>query len=278
MTTRLRLLQGATALLYLGPLLAGLSGHGWAMVGAFLAIFVLWSVILRPHLWPSPAEALRSEALVALASLVTTQALLVILCFALGRGFGGVMGIRPDLPFWFPAALSFLSVPLSRLLWSGPSSETAPGFDPLTHRLATSEPESPALLLAALTRLPETVGEVELQAHLMASRADPQAIRDALAGQPGPVAARARLIHATDPDMAAFFAGSRYAASLFPPAAGDLALYASRALRVLEDDPGLAADFPEPGALLQAAALEPEAALPLQRLAGLIQNAALPAA
>ena len=272
MTTRLPLLQGATALLYFGPLLAGLAGHGWAMLLVFLAIFVLWSVILRPHLWPRPAEVLRSEALVALATLVTTQALLVISCFALGRGFGGVMAMRPDLPFWFPAALSFLSVPLSRLLWSRPSAADAPGFDPLTHRLSPSEPESPSLLLAALARLPATVDEVALQAHLMASQADPQAVREALAGQPGPVAARARLIQATDPDMAAFFAGSRYAASLFPPAPEDLGLYASRALRVLKDDPALAADFPPPAALRAEMERDPAAAEALERLAGLIEG------
>ena len=31
MHNRLRLMPGATALLYLGPLLAGLGGFGWAM-------------------------------------------------------------------------------------------------------------------------------------------------------------------------------------------------------------------------------------------------------
>ncbi len=270
MTTRLRLLQGATALLYLGPLLAGLAGHGWGMALPFAAIFVLWSIILRPHLWPRPTEALRAEALVPLASLIATQALLVALCFALGRGFGGVTNLTLAVPFWFPLALSFLSVPLSRLAWSEP----APGFDPLLHRLTEVEPEGPQPLMTALARLPATASELDLAAHLMASRADPQAVREALAAAPGPVAARARLIHATDPDMAAFFAGTRYAASLFPPAPEEMALFATRSLRVLEDDPALAADFPTPEALTAAAALVPEAAPLLQRLAGLIQDAA----
>lgn len=272
MTTRLRLLQGATALLYLGPLLAGLAGHGWAMVLPFTAIFTLWSIILRPHLWPNPAQALRPDALVAPAALVASQALLVVLCFALGRGFGGVMGMSAALPFWFPAALSFLSVPLSRLLWARPTAGST--FDPLSHRRSSAMTESPDLLVAALSRLPETVGELDLHAHLMASRADPQAIREALAQTPGPVAARARLVQATDPDMAALFAGSRYAASLFPLAPGDVTLFATRALRVLEDDPSLAADFPPPQALLAEAARSPEAAPALRRLAGLIEAAA----
>ncbi len=273
MTTRLRLLQGATALLYMGPLLAGLSGHGWAMVLPFVAIFTLWSVILRPHLWPTPDQVRRPEALVALASLLATQALLVVICFAFGRGFGGVMGLRVALPFWFPAALSFLSVPLSRLTWPKPSQD----FDPLAHRLGTAAPEGPGPLMTALTRLPDTASELQLQAHLMASRADPQDLREALAAAPGPVFARARVIQATDPEMAAFFAGSRYAASLFPPTPEDLSLYATRALRVLEDDPTLAADFPPPAALRAAMAQDPAAALALGRLAGLIEGILQPA-
>jgi hypothetical protein len=272
MTTRLRLLQGATALLYLGPLLAGLSGHGWAMILPFTAIFTLWSIILRPHLWPSPSQALRADALVAPAALVTSQALLVVVCFALGRGFGGVMGVKAGLPFWFPAAISFLSVPLSRLLWIRP--EAGPAFDPLSHRLAPAQSESPGILMSALSRLPETAGELDLQAHLQASRADPQAIREALAGASGAVVARVRLIQATDPDMAAFFAGSRYAASLFPPAPGDMVLFASRALRAIEDDPSLAADFPLAADLIRAAEASPEAAPALRRLAGLLDAAA----
>ena len=52
MIHRLRLLQGATALLYFGPLLAGLSGHGWAMAALFTAILGLWAVLIHPALLP----------------------------------------------------------------------------------------------------------------------------------------------------------------------------------------------------------------------------------
>lgn len=273
MSTRLRFLQAATALLYLGPLIAGMAGQGWAMVAPFLGIFMLWSVILRPHLWPAPGELGRREALVPLLALIATQALIVVLCMALGRGVAGVFGLRLALPLWLPAAISFLSVPLCRLSWR--FEEAAPGFDPLRHRWAAPEAEGPEVLIAALSRLPETAGELEIEAHLLASRADPQAVRQALAAAPGPVFARARLVHATEPGTAQLFAGSRYAASLFPPQ--DMALYAARALRVVEDDPALAADFPPPETLLDAARGAPEAAESLQRLAGLIR-AAQPAA
>ena len=89
------------------------------MVLAFLAVFVLWSVILRPNLWPSrPADLAQSEAVVALAALIATQALLVILCFGIGRGIGGVMALQPALPDLLPLTLSFLAVPLSRMIWN----------------------------------------------------------------------------------------------------------------------------------------------------------------
>ena len=52
MRSRLRLLMGATALLYLGPVLAGLGGFGWSVVPVFTAIFLLWLIVLRPHQWP----------------------------------------------------------------------------------------------------------------------------------------------------------------------------------------------------------------------------------
>lgn len=273
MTTRLRLLQGATALLYLGPLLAGLSGHGWAMALVFAAIFVLWSIILRPHLWPRPAEALRAEAIVPLAALVATQVLLAVLCLGLGRGFGGVMGLRPDLPFWFPAALSFLSVPLSRLAWTRP----ATGFDPLLHRAPSQRAEGTAPLLAALARLPQDASEADLLAYLLATEADPAEILAALAPMPGPVAARARLILVTEPSLAEPLAGQGAPARLWPFDPADLPLFATRALALLAADARHAADLPRPEALRAIAADHPLAAPALFDLAQAIETSLLPA-
>ena len=51
MHNRLRLLRLITALLYSGPLLAGLMGQGWAMVAAFACVFVIFSVVLHPEHW-----------------------------------------------------------------------------------------------------------------------------------------------------------------------------------------------------------------------------------
>ena len=134
MNNRLRMLKAATALLYFGALLAGLVGQGWFMVLLFLAVFVVWSVTVRPQLWPPTlADICQPGAVVAMAALIATQALLVILCFAVGRGIGGVLGFKPALPFWLPLALSFLSVPVSRLIWSPQVMAENVGFDPLLH-------------------------------------------------------------------------------------------------------------------------------------------------
>jgi uncharacterized membrane protein YgcG len=140
MHKRLRLLKGANALLYFGPLLAGLGGFGWPVVPVFVVIFMLWLVILKPQEWPrSMAEWSQPETLVALAARGAVQLLLVLVSFGIGRGLGGVTGALPNLPTMLPIAISFLSIPLARLIW-----------DPWTMtQIATSEtaaaaPETPA--------------------------------------------------------------------------------------------------------------------------------------
>lgn len=118
MRNRLRLMMGVTALLYAGPLLAGLGGFGWGSVPVFIAIFLLWLVIIRPEDWPQTlADWRRPEVWVALAARVAVQALLVVACFGIGRGIGGVAGALPPFPLVLPLAVSFVSIPLARLVW-----------------------------------------------------------------------------------------------------------------------------------------------------------------
>ncbi len=292
MQNRLRLLQAATAVLYLGPLVAGLAGQGWAMIPLFTAIFVLWSVIIRPHLWPTSLRDLaKPEAIVALAALAATQILLVALCFAIGRGAGGVMGLRLSLPFYWPAALSFVAIPLSRMVWNPEQTADLAGFDALLHqalRTSALRPEAPApstvapstvpqttlaqsmvapstvaqTLVAKVLALPGDVSEADLQAHLaaLAAHVDAFQIRDALepaaGGQITRAGAKAMIVHATDPAVAERLSGSGYPARAFTLAGPDdelLTLFATRAARVLEDFPDLAPDCPAIPALTQAA-------------------------
>jgi hypothetical protein len=118
MLTRMRLLKGATALLYIGPLFAGLSGMGFGMVAPFVAIFVVWLMVLRPEQWPATSdEWMTGQAWLAAFGQVLSQILLVAVLFAIGRGLGGIAGfdfaINPIVPLTF----SFLAIPACRMLW-----------------------------------------------------------------------------------------------------------------------------------------------------------------
>ncbi len=113
-----RALQLATVILYMGPLLGGLAGFGWGLVPPFLSIFVLWLVLLRPQQWPqTPREWATPRALLAVLSLVLSQIVLVAALFGAGRGIGGVLGTLPLFHPLLPVAVSFLAIPLLRLVW-----------------------------------------------------------------------------------------------------------------------------------------------------------------
>ena len=113
----LTLFRGATALLYLGPLFAGLAGFGWALVPAFLAIFLMYLFVVRRSLFPrKSADWTDMGVVIPLLTQTLVQLLLIVLCFAIGRGLGGVVGaVPPFSPLW-TLAVSFLSVPLCRWL------------------------------------------------------------------------------------------------------------------------------------------------------------------
>lgn len=131
MENRRRLLMAANALLYLGPLLAGLAGFGWALVAVFTAIFVLWLVILQPYEFPiNRAEWMTSEAWVAVAARAAVQLLFVVLLFGIGRGIGGILGSIPGFPAMLPLAISFLSIPLARMIWDPWTQTNAPPVHP----------------------------------------------------------------------------------------------------------------------------------------------------
>ncbi len=118
MFDRATLLMTAMALLYFGPLLAGLGGAGWPAVYAFAVIFTLWLIVLRPQSWPRNAAQWHDPAVLLHAlTQVVAQCLLVAVLFGVGRGIGGTLGAVVGWPAWFPLSLSFLSVPLARLIW-----------------------------------------------------------------------------------------------------------------------------------------------------------------
>lgn len=118
MRNRYRLLMGAMALLYFGPLLAGLAGMGWSGVPVFVAVSALWLVVMRPGQWPRDPALWTAGIALSAAAQLSVNAVLVIVLFAIGRGVGGVAGFLPNIPESLPVAVSFLSIALSRLTWN----------------------------------------------------------------------------------------------------------------------------------------------------------------
>lgn len=261
MQNRLRVLMGATALLYFGPLLSGLTGMGWDSVPVFIALFALWLVVMRPAQWPRDLSRWTGPIMVAAAAQVAVNALIVIALFAAGRGIGGVAGFVPNIPPLIPVALSFLATPLSRLIWNPAQGETTerligdalrqtrnPDYQPLT--LGRDD-----AMVGTLLDLPE-----DADPHLTAEALDAalrgrdgtvrlSLLQDALSLRgPERVALRRGLIlWATDParkggeDMQR---GLAIAFGLAAPRPDLLALFASRGLALLRSSPALALHFP----------------------------------
>ena len=294
MHNRLRLLRLTTGLLYFGPLLAGLMGQGWSMVPVFVGVFLLSSVIVHPELWPMPQQDLaRSETAVALASLIATQVLLVVVCFAFGRGIGGVLALKPALPACLPAAQSFLAVLLARLVWSPEAASRTVEVDPVAPDVSNRPFNHAAVaeaMLARLMALGDDVTEDVVQHHLsaIAEHSDPVILRQALGnlvtgGSASLTGIKALIVHATDPAVSDLLSGSAYPARAFAAAGRNpelLTLFARRCLLALGDEPDLAVDCPTVAALVLAAleVRDTVAATALNRLAGFLEQTAAPGA
>lgn len=257
MQNRLRMLMGATAFLYCGPLAAGLGGFGWAVVPVFAAIFLLWSLILRPHQWPRhAADWLRPEAWITLITQGTVQALLVAVLFGIGRGIGGVMAILPPFPLMLPIAISFLSIPLARMIWNPWKDRDIDRFlDDAIARINVSPDTNGDVhlalarsLIAPLSDLGDDVSDTEVAKHLLAmsSHAPDADIRKALlerqhAGDASRAQTIALILHATDGALIETVGGDgpTLALAVLPQDADMIALFARRLTAALNEDPDL---------------------------------------
>lgn len=172
-----RMLMAATAMLYMGPLLAGLGGYGWTMVPAFAGIFTLWQIILRPQKWPAPYELDRADAWLAVAAQVALQTLLVVICFGIGRGIGGAAGSLPLYSPLVPVGVSFLSIAICQILSRPARPARSPDQDHIDAATAKAD-----RLLQPLQDAAGTMTEAEVARHLkaMAAHVDPARLRDAL--------------------------------------------------------------------------------------------------
>ena len=161
MEIRHKLLMAVTALLYFGPLLAGMGGFGWSVVPVFLMIFVLWLVVMRPQDWPQSRADWRSgDIWVAMAARIAVQVLLVVVLFGVGRGIGGMLGVLPAIPALLPLAISGLAIPFARMIW-----------DPAQAGHADNQriqAEVAVAITRPLAELPPATPDAELRAHLAA--------------------------------------------------------------------------------------------------------------
>ena len=272
MLTRMRLVKGATALLYFGPLLAGLCGFGWDMVASFSAIFVVWLMVLRPEQWPaSPAEWLTGRSWLSALAQILSQVLLVGILFGVGRGFGGLanigtLSVNPVLPL----AVSFVSIPLCRMLWDADEAASQGYFldEEAEFAYAGNAAGQAAAAVIPLLNLADTAPDAEVTQAVATALDVPaadlrlNALTAALAHPDRSHAAlrRALVLWATEPEIVAPGHVPCSMASAFSIAGGNLdllRLYVPRAIALIAAFPNRAEDFPPPGLLIEAAEAEP---------------------
>jgi hypothetical protein len=94
-----------TGLVFLGPLLAGLTLRPLPSVIVYAGLMFWWLLKVRPVAAPSPAR---------IAGLIVLLTVLAALIHAVGGLAAAVFGLRWELPFWFPAAVALVGVFVAR--------------------------------------------------------------------------------------------------------------------------------------------------------------------
>jgi len=254
MHNRMRWLMGATALLYIGPLMAGLGGYGWPLVPIFTLLFLLWQFIIRPQNWPRQFhDWTQYQAWATLFSNAAIQLLFVALLFGVGRGIGGALGFVPPYSEMLPVSISFLSIPLARMNWDPwKVNETNAFLDHAIDQIAhpgnpveRSELNTARRMIAPLADLPDDTTPATVAQHLLAlsAHAEPAHIRTALFERARAGAARAEIIamilHSTDPDLIVAVSGDgpTLALNLLPEEADLVGLFAARLAEAMPQDP-----------------------------------------
>jgi hypothetical protein len=263
---RNHVLMLANGLLYLGPMVAGMAGFSWGMVAAFTAIFILWLVLWRPEQWPALDEWQSPTAWLAALTLVLSQVALIAVLFGIGTGIGAVAGLLPIVNPILPLAISFLAIPLCRMVWDAAEAADRGIFlDEEAER--ANAPRAAAAAAAAVVPLlnlgddapaPDVAEAVDdtlasvtagLRLRMLASLlAQPDRSHAALR--------RALILWTTEPERVAAAAIPQGMALAFAIADrnGDLLrLYVPRALALIAAFPDRAADFPAPTLLREVA-------------------------
>lgn len=273
MLTRMRLLKGATALLYIGPLIAGLCGYGWGMVAPFTGVFVVWLMVLRPEQWPATHEEwLTGQAWLAALAQVLSQVVLVAILFGVGRGLGGLANIGTiDVNPVMPLSISFLAIPLCRMLWDSREAASM-GFyldEDAEAAHAGNAAGDAATAVIPLLNLPDDAPDTQVTRavsevmNVATAERRLKALAAALANPDRSHAALRRelVLWASEPEVVAPGKVAQSMAQAFNIANGNqdlLRLYVPRALALLTAFPSRAEDFPDPERLRAAADAKPE--------------------
>jgi hypothetical protein len=264
------LLQLVTLLLYAGPLVAGLADYGWSVVPAFVLIFLLWQIMMRPADWPRTAAQWREPG--EITGAFTRLALIVILvgvCLGIGRGLGGAVGFVSGVPLYAPLAVSFLAIPLARLVrdpMAGALRDDRLVAQPTVLAVPTEDTQGLREAIRPLLDLPSTTSDATAQGAVARLGDSPMSaallrtLREALTfhNTTAPAARRGLILWSTEPAVADRFEGAEVLAEAWSAAKGwpDLQrIYAERGLTLIRAEPSLAADFPPVADLKEAATI-----------------------
>lgn len=294
MKRRLLILKLAAALLFAGPLVAGLGGQGWAAMPVFLLVFLLWQVVMRPADWRrTPLEWAQAPVLAGAVLRIAVLVVLVALLFGLGRGIGAVLGHLPVIHPAAPVLASLMAVALARLSWDPVKGEQMEAFlDDALAQVRGAGGSGPGVeeemhdIILPLLHLPEETPDAEARAAVerLAVHGDWAALietlREALiyTDQPAIAARRGLVLWTTDPATVDRLRSCAMPCTGWSAAAGHPGvepLYAERALEALNAHPGRWEDFPLPDDLRENAATapDPETARALNALANALEEA-----
>lgn len=114
MTLRDRLLFATSALLYSGPLYAGLAGYDLSPIVLFAGFLTVWLFIVRPGDWPERRTDWTHPRAIAWPMLVFAAQIVVAgFCVATGRIIAVMFDISMPLPLAAPAGLSLAGILLA---------------------------------------------------------------------------------------------------------------------------------------------------------------------
>lgn len=288
MKLRSRALFATSALLYLGPLLAGLGGYGIETLPVFGIAFMIWLAIVRPGDWPANARAWRNPRSVAWPMLIFgIQLVLIGFLVVVGTGMQGLAGGVVPLNLASAYALPFAGVFAAWLLRTRRSHKLvrirAEALEFGAGILDIAAPDRPGVLAdedfiaAAGTLLAEMgergAGKAEVDPILQRIENSGAAsqVLDSLSETEGAAFARAQVRLALRPSVAQQILGEgrileaiNRALGRRDPALAEETAVAARALMALL--PGLVRELPEAGRLRAAAERFAEAPAAAEKL------------